>query len=91
MENNLEIDVKNAKALGLSYGYYKAMLYDPSAPQLKIKKPVKVCPVCGKEVPPNRSKFDSDACAKSYTSESKRQRRRELYRLKKYKNKKEDE
>lgn len=38
MENNLEIDVKNAKELGLSYGYYKALTYNPDSTPIKQSK-----------------------------------------------------
>lgn len=64
MASKLDIDVKNAKALNLSYGYYKAMQYDPNAASAKRKKTEKICPVCGNPVCPPKIKFCSDECAK---------------------------
>ena len=76
MENNLEIDVKNAKALGLSYGYYKALTYNPDARPVKVKKPDKVCPVCGNEVRPPMIRVCSKECAKIRQKEYNRIRMR---------------
>ena len=90
MENNLEIDVKNAKALGLSYGQYKALYYDPSATLVRPKKPVKTCPVCGKEVRPPKITVCSDECAKIRNSERNRERNRKRYQLIKFEKTKED-
>ena len=72
--DNLDIDVKNAKALGLSYGQYKALHYDPHAPVVKKdkKKPLIICPICGKGVNPPRKKFCSDECRKVSDQEYKR-------------------
>ena len=61
MENNLEIDVKRAKELGLSYGYYKAMQYDPNAGPVAKPEGIR-CPVCGGLVTPPRSKYCSKDC-----------------------------
>ena len=63
MENNLEIDVKNANALGLSYGKYKALTFDPNAVPVKKEKGGKICPVCGGIVKPPRFVVCSDECA----------------------------
>lgn len=79
MENNLEIDVKNAKALGLSYGQYKALSFDPQAVPVEKKKDVKICPVCGGIVNPPRLKICSDECARARNNRSKRQRSRDHY------------
>lgn len=89
MENNLEIDVRNAKALGLSYGQYKALYYDPSAPMVRAKKPVKVCPVCGKEVMPPKIVVCSDECARIREGERKRAMSRKYYLIKKFEKMKE--
>jgi predicted nucleic acid-binding Zn ribbon protein len=71
--DNLDIDVKNAKALGLSYGQYKALHYDPHAPVVKgKKKPFKICPVCGEGVYPPQIKFCSDVCRRKREKETKR-------------------
>ena len=73
MENNLDIDVRNADALGLSYGQYKALHYDPNAPRVKReKKPLKICPVCGKGVYPPQLKFCSDECRREREKETRR-------------------
>lgn len=74
MENNLDIDVRNADALGLSYGQYKALHYVPTAPVVKKKekKSVKLCPVCGDEVTNPRRKCCSDACSKVREREARR-------------------
>lgn len=73
MENNLDIDVRNADALGLSYGQYKALHYDPDAPRVKReKKPSKICPICGKGVYPPQLKFCSDACRREREKETRR-------------------
>ena len=81
MENNLEIDVKNAKALGLSYGYYKALFYDPNAAPIKKKK-ILICPVCGGIVLPPRTKFCSKECLKIRSKEENRIRSHERYHSK---------
>ena len=62
MENNLEIDVKNAKALGLSYGKYKALTFDPNAVPVKKEKTGKICPICGEIIKPPRFVVCSDEC-----------------------------
>lgn len=63
MENNLEIDVKNAKALGLSYGKYKALGFIPNVvPAKKKEKSGKICPVCGEIIKPPRYVVCSDEC-----------------------------
>ena len=80
MENNLDIDVRNADALGLSYGQYKALNYDPNAPRVKReKKPFKICPVCGGGVYPPQLKFCSDACRREREKETAR-----VYQYKRY-------
>ena len=63
MENNLEIDVRKAKELGLSYGQYKALTYNPNAVPVKKAETGKPCPVCGGIIKPPRFKFCSDECA----------------------------
>jgi hypothetical protein len=71
--DNLDIDVRNADALGLSYGQYKALHYDPNANVTKRgKKSVKLCPVCGDEVTNPRRKCCSDACSKVRERETRR-------------------
>lgn len=90
MESNLDIDVKNAKALGLSYGQYKALFYDPEASPVKVKKPAKVCPVCGKEVRPPKITVCSDECAKIRNREAHRRRQYIAYHSK-HKKMREDE
>ena len=72
MENNLDIDVRNADALGLSYGQYKALHYDPQATKGKKKKPVRKCPICGEEVTNPRRKYCTDACSKVSEKETRR-------------------
>lgn len=62
MENNLEIDVKNAKALGLSYGQYKAQQYDPKVPTRKRTKKEVRCWECGGIVQLPRIKYCCDEC-----------------------------
>lgn len=65
MENNLDIDVKNAKALGLSYGQYKALHYDPYDSHTKKREQRvsdKVCPLCGNYVFWPQRKYCSDEC-----------------------------
>lgn len=80
MENNLDIDVRNADALGLSYGQYKALNYDPNAPRIKReKKPFKICPVCGKGVYPPQLKFCSDACRREREKQTRRDYERRRY------------
>ena len=79
MENNLEIDVRNAKALGMSYGNYKAMQYDPNVPKAVVKKPDKCCLACGKELLNSRFKYCSSECQESYNRERKRLQSRERY------------
>ena len=76
MENNLDNDVRNADALGLSYGYYKALMYNPDASRVKAKKPGKVCPVCGNEVRPPMITVCSKECAKIRQKEYNRIRMR---------------
>lgn len=75
MENNLEIDVKNAKALGLSYGKYKALTFDPNAVPAKKKEDGKICPVCGGIVKPPRFKVCSDECLEIRKKELRRVKR----------------
>ncbi len=82
MENNLEKDVKHAKALGLSYGQYKALHYDSDAPCSGAKKPKNVCIRCGKEVTPPKLKFCSDECAKAQADERRRISQHKRYLLK---------
>ena len=82
MENNLDNDIRNADALGLSYGQYKALYYDPSAPQVKVKKPAKSCPVCGKEVRPPKITVCSDECAKIRANQQNRIRSYNAYHSK---------
>jgi predicted nucleic acid-binding Zn ribbon protein len=82
MENNLENDVKRAKALGLSYGQYKALHYDPDAPLFEAKKPKNVCIRCGEEVIPPKLKFCSDECAKAQARECRQKSSRKHYLLK---------
>ena len=73
MENNLEIDVKNATERGLSYGQYKALRFDPNAAPVKKKVETGItCPVCGGIVTPPRFRVCSDECAEV----RKRQRRK---------------
>ena len=65
MENKLDIDVRNADALGLSYGQYKALHYDPYGnPAKKQEHRVsdKICPVCGNYVFWPQRKYCSDEC-----------------------------
>ncbi len=64
MDDRLETDVRNATALGLSYGQYKA-LYPGSSAKVTCEPGKKLCPVCGKEVTRSRVKFCSEACATS--------------------------
>ena len=82
MENNLEIDVKNAKAMGLSYGEYKALYYDPNAAPVKKDKGVKICPVCRGIVQPPRTRVCSDECAKIHRKQYNRQYSTEYYHRK---------
>ena len=91
MENNLDNDVRNADALGLSYGYYKALTYNHDASRVKVKKPGKVCPVCGKEVRPPQITVCSKECAKIRQREYNRARRHDDYMRSKYKKTGEDE
>lgn len=63
MDNNLDIDIKNADAMGISYGKYKALSYDPDAKVVR-KRPMKRCAICGNEVIPPRLKYCSDECGK---------------------------
>lgn len=76
MENNLEIDVKNAKALGLSYGKYKALTFNPNAVPIKKEKGGKICPVCGGTVKPPMIRCCSKECA-----EIRRKQRRNAKRV----------
>ena len=76
MPSKLDIDVKNAKALGLSYGYYKALHYDHEATPVKNKKKGKTCPVCGGIVEPPRLVVCSDQCADIRNKERKRGQKR---------------
>ena len=62
MENNLEIDVKNARALGLSYGQYKALQYDSQTPTGKRGKKETRCWECGGIVKLPRIKYCCDEC-----------------------------
>lgn len=78
MENNLEIDVKNAKELGLSYGYYKALTYNPDSTPIKKTKEI-ICPVCGGLVKPPRIKFCSKECLIKQSKENKRLASHERY------------
>lgn len=83
MENNLEIDVKNAKELGLSYGYYKALNFDPNAVLIiKKAKDVKICPVCGEVVKPPQLKYCSKECMELVQREKNRQASFERYHRK---------
>ena len=91
MENNLDNDVRNADALGLSYGYYKALTYNPDASPIKVKKPGKVCPVCGKEVRPPQITVCSKECAKIRNGERNREQRRKYYLKSKFETMKGDE
>ena len=80
MENKLDIDVRNADALGLSYGQYKALNYDPNAPRVKREeKPFKICPVCGKGVYPPQLKFCSDECRRGHEKAKHREYERRRY------------
>ncbi len=86
MENNLEIDVKNAKKLGLSYGYYKALHYHPEAtkpvdPKTTAQKASgdKTCPVCGEIVKPPRITYCCKECMYQRNNENKRLTSRERY------------
>lgn len=65
MENNLEIDVKNARELGLSYGMYQAMRYDQNATQTKQATYTR-CRVCGGVVTPPRTKYCSPVCLRQW-------------------------
>ena len=77
---NLDKDVKKAKQLGLSYGRYKAIGYDPYAPPVfKKKKAEKLCPVCGKVVEKPRIKFCSEECMEAHGREVKRQQSHDRY------------
>lgn len=77
---NLASDVKKARELGLSYGQYKALSYDPHAvPVVKKKSKEKLCPICGKVVPKPRTKFCSEECMEAHAKELKRIRSRERY------------
>ena len=84
---NLDKDIKRAKELGLSYGRYKAMSYDPHAVPTIKKTNEKLCPICGKPVEKPRIKFCSDACTKISTRDRKRRQSHERYlsKLKNYK------
>ena len=65
MASNLDIDVKNAKALGLSYGQYKALHCDPNAAPTKKQKrreSTKICPMCGNFVFWPQRKYCSEEC-----------------------------
>ena len=77
---NLASDVKKARELGLSYGQYKALSYDPHAvPVVKKKTKEKLCPICGKVVPKPRIKFCSEECMEVNAKELKRRRSHEYY------------
>ena len=62
MENNLETNVRKAKELGLSYGQYKALTYDPNAVPAKKVETCKICPICGGIIKPPRFRVCSDEC-----------------------------
>lgn len=80
MENSLEIDVRNAKAMGLSYGKYKALFYDPNAAPVPVKKSKEIrCPVCGELVKPPQLKYCSKECMELRNKEISRQRSHERY------------
>ncbi len=79
MENNLEIDVKNAQALGLSYGNYKALHYDPTTTPIKGANGDRICPVCGGIVQPPKIKVCSDECARIRRNQYARQHYAEYY------------
>ena len=81
MESNLDIDIRNADALGLSYGQYMALRYNPNTIPIKRKK-VTTCPVCGEVVKPPRTKFCSDECWRIRANEEKRIRSYERYHSK---------
>ena len=63
MPSKLDIDVRNAKALGLSYGYYKALYPNTEETSVKDMTNVKICPICGGIVKPPKIKVCSDECA----------------------------
>lgn len=70
MENNLNIEVRKADALGLSYGKYKALTYDPDAPtKAKAKRPARVCIECGMVLIKQQRKFCSKECEKKHNNE----------------------
>lgn len=78
MADRIEIDVRNAAALGLSYGRYKALGYTPGAKS--TCEPVKkYCPVCGGAVTRSRAKFCSEKCAAIHKKEYDRRYSREHY------------
>lgn len=79
---SLDKDVKKAKELGLSYGQYKALSYNPNAvPVAKKKSKEKNCPVCGKVVPKPRIKYCSEECMAASTKEANRRNRNKYYLL----------
>lgn len=78
MADRIEIDVKNAAALGLSYGKYKALQYDPHE-KITFKPGRKFCPVCGRAVTRSRAKFCSEACAAANKKEYDRKYSKEHY------------
>lgn len=79
--DNIDIDVRNARALGLSYEQYKALSYDPNASPSKKKKEI-ICPVCGEIVKPPRTKFCSKECLLIRSKEINRLRSHERYHSK---------
>lgn len=76
----LEYDLKRARELGLSYGQYKALNYDPDA--VAVKTDGKICPVCGKVVENKRRKYCSKACSAAKHAEQRREFSRKSYMLK---------
>lgn len=62
MENNLEIDVKNAREAGLSYGQYKALQHEQVGASLRKKRKEIRCWQCGGIVKLPRIKYCSDEC-----------------------------
>lgn len=78
MDDRLETDVRNATALGLSYGKYKALQYDSRA-KITYKPERKLCPVCGGVVTRSRAKFCSEACAVANKKEYNRKYSNEHY------------
>ena len=75
MENNLEIDVKNANKLGLSYGYYKALYHDPNVVPIERPEYSKICPICGNIVKPPMIRLCSKECAQKRKADYERRRR----------------